>query len=440
MKPEHGGTNPLADLLRAIGWNPEQLVARINERRGRRGCGPLGSKSAYPWVRAAPTARPHPTNQVDALAVLSTAAGRPVTAAELGWDAPRVPGRRKPLDAPGDAAIDELLREITEGDLMDRRNLLLLTGTATTAPALAMLLGPTSALAQSSQHGGSPSARLVDSIEEAVKDLRDLDDTDGSTEGLDWAGGLWRGTARVVTRSTSDTPATRRLHTAFIELSEQYGWMSFDANRHAQAQRIYHTGMRLAAEASPAEATRKATSNLLASAAYQAAWLDQHTEATAFLAVAERTNTAAGNNPALAAVIAERQLFAAGRRGDTEQLRHARDTAHDRLEQAATESEPPWWCQWLSHPAIDAATGRAWLAARQPQRAEPHLARRVDAVSLGYPRDHMLAVLDLANAHHRSGHQDQAASLHHTARTLAARVDSPRAHLQLRRLSASLAP
>ncbi|MFF1505641.1 hypothetical protein ACFVZR_38880 [Streptomyces sp. NPDC058316] len=60
----------------------------------------------------------------------------------------------------GDAAIDELLREITEGDLMDRRNLLL-TGTATTAPALAMLLGPTSALAQSGQRGGSPSARLL---------------------------------------------------------------------------------------------------------------------------------------------------------------------------------------------------------------------------------------------------------------------------------------
>ncbi|MFD7528648.1 hypothetical protein ACFV8E_13815 [Streptomyces sp. NPDC059849] len=109
---------------------------------------------------------------------------------------------------------------------MDRRNLLL-TGTATTAPALAMLLGPTSALAQSGRSGGGLSARLVDSIEEAVKDLRDLDDTDGSTDGLDRAGGLWRGTARVVARSTSHAPATRRLHAAFIELSEQYGWMSF---------------------------------------------------------------------------------------------------------------------------------------------------------------------------------------------------------------------
>ncbi|MFD4692028.1 hypothetical protein [Streptomyces sp. NPDC058463] len=46
-------------------------------------------------------------------------------------------------------------------------------------------------------------------------------------------------------------PLTDRLHTAYIELSEQVGWMCFDARQHPQAQRIYHTGMRRPARPAP---------------------------------------------------------------------------------------------------------------------------------------------------------------------------------------------
>ncbi|MER5985393.1 XRE family transcriptional regulator [Streptomyces sp. NPDC001787] len=298
---------------------------------------------------------------------------------------------------------------------------------------------PTTAPGRTGRRPPRRADKVIDNIDHAIQDLRDLDDTDGSgTKALEWAGGLWQATARIVNGATGDNANVRRLHTAFIELSEQYGWMAFDNNLHPQAQRIYHTGMRLAAEKSPHPAARHATSNLLASAAYQAAWLGQHAEATVFLTVAERTNTAAGTTPALAAVIAERRLFAAGRCGDTEDLRRASDTAHEQLDKTGLGSGAPWWCQWLSHTAIDAATGRAWLAARQPHHAEPYLTRRVTATSLGYPRDHMLAVLDLADAHRQSGDTDRATQLHDTATTLAEHVDSPRAQLRLQQLATAL--
>lgn len=426
--------NSLALLLREIGWSPEQLVARINQARARRGSHPLDLKSAYPWVRPKPS-RPNRDNQADALTVLSTRAGRQITSAELGWDTQRKP-RREALNAPSDAELGALLREIMQGDLMDRRNLLLLTGAAATAPALSLLLSPADAAAVTGS--STPSAQLVSRIETAIRGLRELDDEDGSTAGLDWAGGLWQSTARIVASATGDTPTTRRLRTAFIELSEQYGWMSFDANLHPQAQRIYHTGMRLAAETGPDPIVRQATSNLLGSSAYQASWLGQHTEAAAILGVADRTARSAGNPPGLTAVLAHRALFAAGRRSDTEALRRARDTAHDDLTRAGTGETSPWWAQWLSHTAIDAGTGRAWLASRQPHTAESYLTRRVKTTSPKYPRDHMLAVLDLADAHRQCGNPDQALELSQTASTLGTTVGSPRAHQRLRTLITAL--
>jgi len=48
--------------------------------------------------------------------------------------------------------------------------------------------------------------------------------------------------------------------------------MLFDVRRHPQAQRVYHTGMRLARKADTSLTTRHATANLVASTAYQAAW------------------------------------------------------------------------------------------------------------------------------------------------------------------------
>ncbi|MEV7422888.1 XRE family transcriptional regulator [Streptomyces sp. NPDC091212] len=425
--------NPLAKLMNEIGLKPEQLIARINELRGRRGSHPLDLKSAYPWLRDRPS-RPNQENERDALAVLSTRAGRTITASDLGWNGPRRRTHQRCLDSPGDAPVDALLREIIQGDLMDRRNLLLLAGAAATAPGLALLIGQDSP-AKAAENGGQPPAQLVTGIENSIRELREMDDADGSTAGLVWAGGLWQSVARVVANARYNSATGRRLHTAFVELSEQYGWMLFDADLHPQAQRVYQTGMSLAREAAPSPDTRFATRNVLASAAYQASWLSQHTEAKTFLDIAGRAPS--GLPPRLGAVISERQIFAAGRRGDTELLRRAHDTAHDQLDKAG--SDGPWWSLWLSHHAIDAVTGRAWLAAQDPKAAEPYLTRRLAATDDAFPRDRVLAVLDLADTRRLQGEYDTAMSLTHQAAALAEQINSPRAQNRLNEITAALA-
>ncbi|WP_372404885.1 XRE family transcriptional regulator [Streptomyces luteireticuli] len=425
--------NPLAALLQRIRMRPEQLIARVNEHRARRGSPPLDLKSAYPWLRDPPV-RPAKENEADALTVLSTRAGRTVTAAELGWTGPRRRRHPRRLDAPCEALASELLHEITQGDHMDRRHFMLLTGTAVTAPALALLIGDNSP-AHAAESSGRLSPELVTTIENSVRELRVLDDNTGSTTGLVWAGGLWQSVSRVVLNARSPAAEGRRLRTAFIELSELYGWMLFDADQHPQAQRVYQTGMRLAHETDLTRDTGLATRNLLASAAYQASWLSQHTEAKTLLDIA-------GHNPRsipprVQAVIADRQIFAAGRRGDTESLRRARDTAHDQLQ--ATGADEPWWARWLSHPAIDAATGRAWLAAHQPKEAEPFLTRRLEAARDTYPRDRMLATLDLADTHRLTGDHDAAVALIDRAASLAHHVDSQRAQVRLHEITTAFA-
>ncbi|MFE7664903.1 XRE family transcriptional regulator [Streptomyces celluloflavus] len=416
--------NPLADLLHHAGLSPERLIARINERRRRRGSHPLDPKSAYPWLRPHP-ARPTQDNQTDALAVLSARTGHTVTAQQLGWTGPRRRPRRC-IDAPGEAPVSDLLREIGQGEPVERRNLLLLAGTTVTAPALALLITADNPL--DNHRGEHPPPQLAANIENAVRELRTLDDSDGSTTALTWASGLWQSTARVITTIRGDNPTTRRVHQAFIELCEQFGWMLFDDDRQPQAQRVYQSGMSLAREATSTSDIRSATGNLLASAAYQASWLAQHSEAKSLLDAAQRIS--AGSPPRLRAVIADRAVFAAGRRGDTEALRRARDSAHDHLDQ--TGHDIPWWSQWLSHHAIDAATGRAWLAARAPDTAEPYLTRRLETVSAEtYPRDRMLAILDLADTQRLRGDLTTARSLTRQAHTLTDRVESPRARNRL---------
>lgn len=432
---------PLGALLLEIGMRPEQLMRRINLLRRSRGDFPLSEKTAYAWLRRSRRpACPSPDNQRDALSVLSTKANRAVTADELGWSSPRKRSphhpRQRCLDAPGDAPVDALLQEIVQGDpLMDRRNLLLLSGAAATAPGLALLI-PGGTPARAAQAGGRLSDTLLTSIETTVRELRELDDADGSVTGLVWAGGLWQSVAKVVANAHYSGTPGRRLHTAFIELCEQYGWMLFDADRQPQAQRVYQTGMRLAREADPAPEPRFATSNLLASASYQASWLSQHSEAKTLLDIAARTP--AGLPPRLAAVIADRAIFAAGRRGDIEALRRHRDTAHEHLDNAGNDE--PWWSQWLTHHAIDAATGRAWLAARQPDTAEPYLNRRLEAVDPAYPRDRVLAILDLADTHRLRGDRATATSLTRQAGTLTAGVHSPRTRNRLSEITNALGP
>ncbi|MGW7313169.1 XRE family transcriptional regulator [Streptomyces sp. NPDC054854] len=313
-----------------------------------------------------------------------------------------------------------------------RRTFLLLGGAAVTAPALELLLDGTAAYA-GPRNGGPLSEGVVQQIETSLHDIRNLDDAQGSEHALTWIDGMWRSTAEMITTTTGPAPLRARLHAAFISLCEQYGWMLFDSDRHEAAQRVYQTGLSLAREAEPGPGTANATANLLASMAYQCSHLGQHHEANTLISVAARHQDL---SPGVGAVLAERHIVIAGRSNNPDGVRRARATAIEYLDRRTPDD--PWWTLWISPEAVDSATGRAWLALKNPASARPHLTGRLDIPDEKYPRDRFIAALDLIDIQQLEGDVTNALTTGETVLATAKNVSSPRLHRRLSKIATSL--
>lgn len=409
-------TSPLRTEITALGWSAEQLISRINLARARRGQPPLNCKSAYPWLRGK---RPYPETLNILLMVLADH-GRAVTAADLGWAGPRT-RRPRTTRPPTKARFDELRHEIEGLNMIGRRSLLL-SAVVASVPAPDLLTVPTPA--RTLPIGGRHvSAQLAEHIDHSIRAVRAVDDTEGSAGAVQWAAGLWQSLAKTLTSSRYDHHTGDRLKASFLELSETYGWMLFDSGEHAHAQQVYQSGLLLAREAEAFPALDRAAVNLLASASYQKSWLGHHQDAVALLDAAARRAPHA-MTPRLKAILADRALSAAGRQGDKARLHQAAAQAHDHLLNADDDLDP-WWSRWLTHQAVDASTGSSWLAAGQPGRARPFLTERVTSPD-PYPRDRLLAVIDLATAHLHARDLDEACASTELALEMASSVSSQR--------------
>jgi hypothetical protein len=251
-----------------------------------------------------------------------------------------------------------------------------------------------------------------------------------------WSGGVWQNLGKLIIESSYGSAVGARLHTSYIEMSETYGWMLFDAGHHSQAQRVYQTGLRLAREAEDRAGIHRATANLLASAAYSESWLGQHREAATLLDVADSRSPQA-LTPGVRAVLASRRIAMHGRQGDVEAIRRTEDQARTHLG-AARDGEEPWWSLWLGPQAIDAQTGSALLTAGQPDLAEPYLSRGTVVTDERYPRDRMLNASELANARLQVGDITGACAAARTSLALAEQVGSRRVHGHLTRVTTAL--
>ncbi|MEV6726229.1 hypothetical protein AB0M94_35470 [Streptomyces xanthochromogenes] len=135
-------------------------------------------------------------------------------------------------------------------------------------------------------------------------------------------------------------------------------------------------------------------------------------------------------------MIAERRVYAAGRRHDPDAVLRFRDEAL--LHLCSPDAHTPWWAAWLTKDSVDAVTGRAWLACHQPSQAVPFLRSRVEAAAPDYPRDHLHAVLDLADTVHQCGDGDQARELLDQAEALIDTVSSQRLIHRFKALSGAM--
>lgn len=415
---------PLRGALQALNWSAEQLIARVNEVRWCRGIGPMHLKSAYHWLRGT---QPAPETVRDVLTAINRFTSTPLTAADLGWDMKRPRRSRRTLEEPYNVAVATLLHESSQGEHMHRRKFGLLTAAAVTATALDMLLPDQAASAADGEDAVAP--KLLDAVEKSVREARELDDSEGSIPALQWTGGLWQNLGGLLAESGHRGDQAVRLATAYIEMSETYGWVLFDANHHPQAQRVYQMGISLAKEAAHHPNVDRAVANLLASAAYQETWLGRVKEAETLLNVASHRAQRCPT-PRVLAVLADRRVTLAGARRDVTGLRRAEHAGHHHLDNAAPGGDDPWWTQWLSHDALDANTGRAWLNADRVDQAEHHLARHL-APGGDHARDHALFASELAHTRLRTGDIAGACTAARSALNSIGRITSPRVRTRL---------
>ncbi|MGW2863384.1 hypothetical protein [Streptomyces sp. NPDC001205] len=164
----------------------------------------------------------------------------------------------------------------------------------------------------------------------------------------------------LIAQDRCTLPQGRRLHAVAGALAHRAGWLRFDADRHADAQRHWQAAVHAAHQAGDRDLAAVALSDL----AYQATWLARPSDALRVLEHASsRTRT-----PAVRSLLAVRRARACAVLQDRSGTTHALASAQDELEQMRMESTPAV-ISWMSVADVNADAGRCWLDLGDPDSA-----------------------------------------------------------------------
>ncbi len=183
-------TSSLDEVLGTLGWSCEHLARRLNGYAA--ACGlqeRVHIKTPYKWINGAHPAAPWPSLIA---ALVTEELGRPITPTDLGWrgDTTVLVPANADLTLPWTAAGSlRAVRTIAQAGPMDRRALLLLMGTAATAPAHDWLIARM--VDDLDRPDGAPlPVEIVDDVDVITSRLRRMDDRLGGGP-CPFTGGVW---------------------------------------------------------------------------------------------------------------------------------------------------------------------------------------------------------------------------------------------------------
>ena len=381
----------LAACLSRLEWSPERLASEINRVCG---LGTISRKSPYGWLQGScPRGR---LPQVVA-EILSTQLGIHVAVDDL-WpdrtlrpllDLPADSGFREPWTPEG---MSRCAEAFARNDLaVDLRFLRPLDRASLNAHATSWLITPGEPV-RSRLDGELITPDMIDAIEVRVGDLRRMDDMQGGTVVLDWAGHDLKWATGLIRRGAYDETVGRRLHVVVAELAQLAGWLACDAERHATAQRYWLLGLRAAHAADD----RQLGANILSCLSYQATWNRRGTQALDLIRIAS-TGVRGHASGAVQALLSTRRARAHAVLGDSSSCERAIDDAMISSESCDRAPDPPW-SYWITPAVLAADAGRAWLDLGYPDRAEGSLLRGLELFGDAQPRNRLLHNASLAEA------------------------------------------
>ncbi|GAA3031807.1 hypothetical protein Aglo01_38910 [Actinokineospora globicatena] len=263
-------------------------------------------------------------------------------------------------------------------------------------------------------------ATLATELEARVVQLRHLDDVLSGGALYPVVHTEFRQVGDVVDQAAYTEDIGRRLLIVLGELAQLAGWVSSDAGRHHEAQRVYLSGVAAARAATDAALT----SQLLSSLAYQMATVGDPGDAV--LLARSAAKGAKQATPVVRALLYERVAWAAARCQDRDGTRRALDTVDELYERRVLGIAEREWVYWLNRHEIDVMAGRCLIELGEPERAEPLLAAAIAAYPTGHAREIALYLSWLAESYARTGNLDAARATLRRARHAAAGVHSAR--------------
>jgi hypothetical protein len=416
----------LERLLGRAGWTPENLGDHLNRLAASLGV-KLHVNRRYPrrWVypdkgRVTPRVPRDPVPSLVCL-LLHQRLGELVTPQALGWPVARgllyVPaddGLHQSWDGAGAMAA---LGEVVDADSMERRHFMAMTGLTLTSVAHQWLLDP--ARVAASVLGKRVDHEVVDDLERVAEARRRLDDALGGGSLLPGVREDLRLVVTLLRNSSYTEDVGQRLYAVAAEFSRLAGWLAFETNQLALAQRYFLAALR----AAHASGDRAVGANVLGYMSIQAAFSDNPKDA---VVLAESGLTAARElTPAVAASLHARLARGAAYVGDATTWQRAQDRAFHLIGRAVLENEPPWIYYFTVDHAHGIA-GESLLALDRPKQAEDHLRSAVALLGPGFTRERAQWLCRLATARAGAGSIEHACATASEAAAIIRRLDSPR--------------
>lgn len=261
---------------------------------------------------------------------------------------------------------------------------------------------------------------MADELERRVIELRHLDDIVGGGDLFPAVTAELVKAQDVVQRCSYSEITGRRLLTTVGELAQLAGWVTSDAGKYVEAERVYLSGV----SAAGAAGNDPLAGQLLSSLSYQIANVGDPADAA--LLARSAVKGARGSSPVVEALLLERVAWASARARDDDGARCALDAVDDAFDRRSDGIEEPEWTYWLDRSEIDVMAARCMIELGDPVSAEPLLSAVIDGYAARRVRETALYQTWLAEAYARSGDRDAGRVVLDKAAGLARKTNSAR--------------
>ncbi|MEU6385650.1 hypothetical protein ABZ847_19070 [Streptomyces bauhiniae] len=308
-----------------------------------------------------------------------------------------------------------------ESDVLRRA---FMTGTGATVAAAATL-GPLGIATGASAAARRPGASEAAAVEEAVRNIRLLDDKHG-------ADGLYRRAAEPLRAAYAllDAGATRqttaeRLHAGAGELAISVGWLAHDSGRFDDARSHYAEALATARMTGDAGLEAHAFCNT----AFLARDAGRPREAVRAAQAAQRAARPLGS-PRLMSLLALREAGGWAGLADRTGCEQALVRAQALFGRGRSEADPEWM-SFYGEAELAGLEAQCWSTLGDWRRATRHARRAARLQDPHFSRNIALYTAELADDLARDGHPDEAATAGLRVLDLLAQVQSSRIHTML---------